>query len=399
MKKLLLLVLSIVMSTTMLTACNFGGNTTDSSVNSTPSNSSVEVPEEKTYTVTFKQLGCEDVVVEVKEGEAVAAADMPAPQQKTGYTVAWEKVDLTNIKANIVVNAVETANEYTITYNANGGEMTTLTQKVTYDSNVTLLSATYEGYTFQGWKMSDGTVLVSGPWTIASDVTLTAEWLENIPDAETFVVRFNQQGQTKDITVNKGEAVPAEEIPALLPVEGYNVSWDATEYAKISNVTENLVINAVATAKTYTITIAANGKGTVETTTMNVTYNANYTMPMAMANAGYTFAKWTLNGTEIAAEGVWKYDMENMTVNAEWTANKYTVTLNANGGKVSQTSIEVTYGEAYSLPKPTRDGYVFEGWYQGDKKVELNGNWFCTGASIELKASWKEAEDSWTKNY
>ena len=263
MKKLLFLVLSIVMSTTMLTACNFGGGATDSSVNSTPTSSTVETPEEKTYTVTFKQIGCEDVVVEVKEGGSVAAADMPAPQQKTGYTVTWETVDLSNVKSNIVVNAVEKANEYTITYNANGGEMSAQTQKVTYDSNVTLLEATYEGYTFQGWKMEDGTVLVNGPWTIASNITVTAEWLENVPDAETFVVRFNQQGQTTDITVNKGEAVPADEIPALLPIVGYNVSWDETEFAKISNVTENLVINAVATAKTYTITIATNGKGTV----------------------------------------------------------------------------------------------------------------------------------------
>ena len=80
-----------------------------------------------------------------------------------------------------------------------------------------------------------------------------------------------------------------------------------------------------------------------------------------------------------------------------WTAKTYTVTLNTNGGE-GATSITVTYGEAYELPTPTRTDYIFEGWYQGDTKVENVGVWTLTGASIELTAKWK-ADDAWTKNY
>ena len=43
----------------------------------------------------------------------------------------------------------------------------------------------------------------------------------------------------------------------------------------------------------------------------------------------------------------------------------YTITLNANGGTVSPSSIKVESGKAYfdSLPTPTRSGWRFSGWY------------------------------------
>ena len=62
----------------------------------------------------------------------------------------------------------------------------------------------------------------------------------------------------------------------------------------------------------------------------------------------------------------------------------YKVTFDANGGSVSPTSKEVTYGLTYgTLPTPTRYGYSFNGWYTaktgGTKitdstKVTLGGN-------------------------
>ena len=54
---------------------------------------------------------------------------------------------------------------------------------------------------------------------------------------------------------------------------------------------------------------------------------------------------------------------ENHTLVANWTANKYSVNFNANGGSVSTTSKTVTFDTMYGeLPTPTRDGYTFNGW-------------------------------------
>ncbi len=62
---------------------------------------------------------------------------------------------------------------------------------------------------------------------------------------------------------------------------------------------------------------------------------------------------------------------ENLNFYAKWTANTYTVTFDANGGSVSQTSAVTVAGKLTSLPTPTYDDYDFLGWYTqkdgGDK--------------------------------
>lgn len=112
MKKLLLLILSAILS--MSVFCTVGCS------DGTPDNSSIssETPTEKTYTVTFKQDGQRDVVKTVEEGESLT--DIPEPKAKVGYTVAWEVVDLTNIVEDIEVKAIETANTYVVSYDLNG---------------------------------------------------------------------------------------------------------------------------------------------------------------------------------------------------------------------------------------------------------------------------------------
>ena len=70
---------------------------------------------------------------------------------------------------------------------------------------------------------------------------------------------------------------------------------------------------------------------------------------------------------------------------AQWKPNEYTVTFNANRGTTSESEREVIYGETYGgvFPTPTREGYIFEGWYtdpdagtrvQGHETVNIQGD-------------------------
>lgn len=88
---------------------------------------------------------------------------------------------------------------------------------------------------------------------------------------------------------------------------------------------------------------------------------------------GYTFAGWYEN-PEFSGNPVTDIptnSTENLNFYAKWTANTYTVTFDANGGSVSQTSAVTVAGKLTSLPTPTYDGYDFLGWYAqkdgGDK--------------------------------
>ena len=69
--------------------------------------------------------------------------------------------------------------------------------------------------------------------------------------------------------------------------------------------------------------------------------------------------------------------------------NEFTITFNPNGGTVSTTSKEVTYGEKYgTLPTPTRTGYTFEGWYSpGGFSVTAYDTVGIT-TDLELTAKW-----------
>ncbi len=56
----------------------------------------------------------------------------------------------------------------------------------------------------------------------------------------------------------------------------------------------------------------------------------------------------------------------NHTLYAKWAANAYMVSFDAQGGAVDPSSKPVSFDMAYgTLPTPTRNGYVFAGWWTG----------------------------------
>lgn len=87
-------------------------------------------------------------------------------------------------------------------------------------------------------------------------------------------------------------------------------------------------------------------------------------LPVA-ERAGYTFDGWfTEDDREFTATTPVN---SSMTVYAEWTANTYEVTLDANGGTFNgapNETVDVTYDQAVGqLDEPAYEGYIFEGWF------------------------------------
>ena len=274
--------------------------------------------DEQTYTITFKQAGQEDIVKEVKKGEDLS--DIPTPKSKTGYTVEWDTTDFLDITADMVVTAVATANTYTITYDAGEGILTQTTQEVVYDSTPTLATPTLEGYTFTGWTYN-GTA-VFGKWTIADDVTLVASWVK---DAEnTYTVIFRQNGQTDKVYENVAKGSTFTDIPTIVSKVGYTVKWNETHLAELINISGNIIVEAIETVKTYTITLNANG-GAVAQKTITITYGEEYTLPKA-THEDYKFVAWTYNGEEVSLNGVWEIDVEgtNLELVAKWGERSWT---------------------------------------------------------------------------
>ena len=85
----------------------------------------------------------------------------------------------------------------------------------------------------------------------------------------------------------------------------------------------------------------------------------------------------------------------DMTLYAEWTnLAKYTITFDANGGSVNPSSIDVYEGRTISkLPKPTKLGSIFTGWYteRNTGGSQVNDGYKPT-ESKTLYARWREPE-------
>ena len=123
-----------------------------------------------TYTITFDTAGGSEIAPITQDYGTVITA--PEAQTREGYTfIGWDKEIPTTMPAeNMTVTAQWEINQYTITFDSNGGsEITPITQD--YETAITApADPTREGYTFMGW---DQEIPKTMP---AENITLKARW-------------------------------------------------------------------------------------------------------------------------------------------------------------------------------------------------------------------------------
>ena len=149
----------------------------------------------------------------------------------------------------------------------------------------------------------------------------------------------------------------------------------------------------------HTVAYNANG-GTGAPGNQTKTYGSALTLSNTRpTRAGYTFSHWAGdNGVGTFAPGA-SYGADfnggTVTLSAQWTANKYTVSYNANGGSGSMASDTPTYDAAFSVKSNsfTKTGYEFAGWNDkadgtGNNWTGWSGTWRRTG-DLNLYAQWK----------
>ena len=122
------------------------------------------------YTITFDSNGGSEIAPITQDyGTAIAA---PADPTREGYTfIGWDKAIPTTMPAeNMTITAKWKVNQYTITFDTNGGsEITPITQD--YGTAITApANPTREGYTFIGW---DKAIPATMP---AENMIITAKW-------------------------------------------------------------------------------------------------------------------------------------------------------------------------------------------------------------------------------
>lgn len=133
----------------------------------------------------------------------------------------------------------------------------------------------------------------------------------------------------------------------------------------------------------YTLTYDLNGGSFNASTTQRFKYESEDAISSEIPiKSGYSFAGWKWGDVTMQPGDTIPKECGNFTLTAQWK-KQYTLTFDANGGTVSETSRTITEGNQIgSLPTPNKDGYRFYGWYAISNGTDWQTSYLILGSSI-----------------
>ena len=311
------------------------------------------------YTVTVKpENGKADIIITQDYGTPITAPTLT----REGYTFkGWDKeIPETMPAENITVKAQWEINQYTITFDTNGGsEIAPITQD--YGTEITAPdNPTRKGYTFIGW---DKEIPETMP---AENMTVKAQWKIN-----QYTITFDTNGGSEiaPITQDYGTEITAPDNPTR---KGYTFKdWDKEIPETMP--AENMTVKAQWKINQYTITFDTNGGSEIAPITQD--YGTEITAPDNPTRKGYTFKGWDREIPETMPA-------ENITITARWKdTEKPTGEIIIGTNKWNEFLNELTFGiffkdtQEVTINAVDNSGVVFVSYLVTDKELseaELN---------------------------
>lgn len=354
-----------------------------------------------------------------KEGHTFTGWDYNGTTYKAG-------MEFTMPGKNVTFTAQWEPDEYTVTFNTDGGTPEPEIQRVKYEGPVTEPpSPTKAGYKFAGWYVALNDEITDAKFdftndTISSDLTLKAKWTPRTytitwdPNGGKFpdgtegvnaegklpvtyeydaVVKRPQTNPVCSHEVHDSDGNPLPNDPHehnfagwfTAPTGGeqaptgadFKATADVTYYAHWDNTNHYKLIlnrNYPGSAESFIMT-GANG------VTNNIDLNS-----IEVKREGYTFTGWFTDAGCSTPYTPPASLTADTTIYAGWEICKYTVTFDTDGG--SEVSLQqVEHGQAVNKPDdPAKEGYTFKGWLLDGRAYN-----FSTPVTkdITLTASWE----------
>ena len=312
------------------------------------------------YTITFDTNGGSEIAPITQDyGTEITAPDNPT---RKGYTFkGWDKeIPETMPAENITVKAQWEINQYTITFDTNGGsEIAPITQD--YGTEITAPdNPTRKDYTFKGW---DKEIPETMP---AENITVKAQW-----EINQYTITFDTNGGSEiaPITQDYGTEITAPDNPTR---KGYTFKgWDKEIPETMP--AENMTVKAQWKINQYTIAFDTNGGSEIAPITQD--YGTEITAPDNPTRKGYTFKGWD---KEIPKT----MPAENITITARWKdTEKPTGEIIIGTNKWNEFLNELTFGiffkdtQEVTINAVDNSGVVFVSYLVTDKELseaELN---------------------------
>ena len=257
--------------------------------------------------------------------------------------------------------------EFSIVLNgANGSCPTTLTYTIE-DETVTLPKIARAGYTFAGWFDENGNKYETVSGSTQKDVSLTAKW-----NVVSYTINYEYNGGTQVDNPTSYTVDSEDIILAASHKFGYDfVGWIDGEGNKAEVIRKgssgNLILHAEWSSIEFSIVL--NGANGSRPTTLTYTIeDKTVTLPQ-IARAGYTFAGW-FDEDGNKCETVSGTTQKDVTLTAKWNVVSYAITYEYDGGTQVDNPTSYTIEDEIVLIAPEKDGYDFDGWFNGENKTE-----------------------------
>lgn len=244
-------------------------------------------------------------------------------------------------------------------------------------------------YSFEGWRSTDS-VEVKFPVFVTRDTVIWAVWIKNFK--VTFDVKGGKLvdflGNKIDDTIVWSDGRSIQNISPYYDVKKDGCvfkSWylNGEPYNTWDEIHSDLKLEAK-WAKNCVVTFNANG-GIPEPKEQTVAEGEKVPVPLQdPTKDGFIFKGWYLGEDERPFSFGTTEVKDNLTLVAKW-AKECKVSFDANGGIPEELS--VVEGETVTKPSqdPSKEGYVFKGWFVGE--VEYDFNQPIKG-DLAIKAKW-----------
>lgn len=330
------------------------------------------------YTITFNSKGG-SAVAPISESFNTAIEE-PAPPTRVGYNFGGWYLEEEYITAytfntmpldNITLYAKWNIIVYSITYHLDGGNLDPKPANYTVVSDTFTIGVPFRsGLTFGGW-FSDTALEIPAQTTISTGSTgnrvFYVKWIET-----EHMITFNSNGGTTVNTIyaTYNSDISQPENPTRL---GFNfVSW-CTDFELIHEYTFNTMpdysFSLYAKWQIIEYDIVYNLDGGVNHPSNPSSYNvlSSNIIIESPSRGGYDFDGWYSDGgLSVPANLVISTGSTGQYVYyAKWILKEYTIEYRLGGGDNHLDNL-TTYNlftPIFEFKDPTREGYVFEGWF------------------------------------
>ena len=181
-----------------------------------------------------------------------------------------------------------------------------------------------------------------------------------------YIIPFDSNGGTEVLPVeSKGNSII---VMPDNPTKDGNVFdgwyWDNNTFANPFTVNSlldtplsiNITVYAQWSVNSYTLQYVDEDSELLQSTDYEFSADLTEIEVPIVSKVAHTFIVWVQ---------IFPANMPSIisTLRTQYTINKYTITIDSNGGKLENTEIFLEYGTIfYSLPEPRKLGFIFSGW-------------------------------------